>query len=141
MTTEAAFTTEIQPLPEVAPFAAWLGLRTDSVKPGRVTASLTPRPELMNRRGVVHGGVLATVLDSVMARAARTLEGVRELGGTTDLHVQFMRPAEGALQIEGWVEHGAVTLAYCRAEVRNARGELVAAGTASLRLRRATRTA
>jgi len=108
----------------------------ESFGEGRAVLVLAPRAELLNRRGVVHGGVLATLLDSAMARAARASAGVVELGGTTDLHIQYMRPAIGTLRAHALVEHAANTLAFCRGEVRNEAGELVAAGSASLRLRR-----
>ena len=124
---------------EAIPFAVLLGLRGEKAGDGRASVVIDRRPELMNKRGVYHGGVLATMLDSVMARAARSLDGVASLGGTTDLHVQFMRPGEGSLRAEGWIEHAANTLAFCRGEVRNEAGELVATGTASIRLRRAAR--
>ncbi|MDR0258983.1 MAG: PaaI family thioesterase, partial [Comamonas sp.] len=93
--------------PEVAPFAEWLGLVTETAAEGRAVLRLALRKELLNRRGAIHGGVLASMLDSAMARASRTLEGVEELGGTTDLHVQYMQPAEGDLQVRAWVEHAA----------------------------------
>lgn len=122
---------------EVAPFAAWMGLETESAANGRaVLCRLQPRPEMLNRRDVVHGGVLASILDSAMARASRTLDGVQELGGTIDLHVQFMQPAVGPLRVQAWVEHTATTIAFCRAEVLDAEGRKIAAGSASLRLRR-----
>lgn len=127
---------DVAVLPDVAPFAAWLGLETESASQGRAVLRMKPRDEILNRRSVIHGGVLATMLDSAMARASRTVEGVSELGGTTDLHVQYMRPALGELRVEAWVEHAARTLSFCRAEIRDASGELVAAGSASLRLRR-----
>ncbi|WP_159914149.1 PaaI family thioesterase [Pantoea sp. 18069] len=122
--------------PQVAPFAAWLGLYNESAAAGCAVVHLTPRQEMCNRHGVVHGGVLASLLDSAMARASRTLEGVKELGGTTDLHVQFMRPAAGPLRAQAWIDLAGGTLAFCRAEVRNAAAELVATGSASIRLRR-----
>ena len=128
-------------LPELAPFAVSLGLRTASVGSGRAVLTLEPREDLMNRRGVVHGGVLATMVDSAMARASRTVAGVSELGGTTDLHVQYLRPGIGSLRVEAWVEHAAKSMSFCRAEVRNAADELVAVGSASLKLRRASRSA
>lgn len=122
--------------PEVAPFAEWLGLVTETAAEGHAVLRLAPRKELLNRRGAIHGGVLASMLDSAMARASRTLAGVEELGGTTDLHVQYMQPAEGDLQVRAWVEHAAQTLVFCRAEIRDAADRLVASGTASLRIRR-----
>lgn len=122
--------------PEIAPFAAWLGLYNESAANGCAVVRFTPREEMLNRQGVVHGGVLASLLDSAMARASRTLESVTELGGTTDLHVQFMRPAIGPLRAQAWIDLAGGTLAFCRAEVRNAAAELVATGSASMRLRR-----
>lgn len=125
--------------PEVAPFADWLGLVTESAAEGHAMLRLARRTELLNRRGVIHGGVIASMLDSAMAWASRTVEGVEDLGGTTDLHVQYMQPAEGDLQVRAWVEHAAKTLVFCRGEVRDASDHLVAAGTASLRIRRKRR--
>lgn len=125
------------PAQDTAPFADWMGISLVATEPGRVTLALAPRPEMTNRRGDVHGGALATLLDSAMARAARSLESVDELAGTVDLHVQYMRPASGPLEVIGQVEHHSRTLAFCRGEVRNARGELVATGICTLRLRRA----
>ena len=119
-----------------APFTDWLGTELVSTSPGRVVLRQPQRPELANRRGAVHGGVLATLVDSAMARAARAVEGVAELGGTIDLHLHFMAPGTTALQVTGWVEHASRNLAFCRAEVHDEAGALVATGTASLRLYR-----
>jgi acyl-CoA thioesterase len=125
-----------RPLPATSPFADWLGIALETLGDGHVVMRMQPREETRNRRGVVHGGVLASLLDSAMARAARTVEGVSELGGTTDLHVQFLRPALGELRAEAWVRHAGGTLAFCHAELRDASGTLVCTGSASLRLRR-----
>lgn len=125
------------PYPDVAPFAEWLGMDIVPSAPGEVILQLVQRAELNNRRGLVHGGVLATLLDSAMARAARTVEGVSELGGTVDLHVQFMLPGSGTLTAKAWVEQSTKTLAFCRGEVRDVRQVLIASAMATLRLRRA----
>lgn len=125
-----------RPLPETSPFADWLGIVLETLGDGHVVMRMVPRAETHNRRGVVHGGALASLLDSAMARAARTIDGVAELGGTTDLHVQFLQPALGELRAEAWVQHAGGTLAFCRAELRDASGALVGSGTASMRLRR-----
>ena len=39
---------------------------------GRARATMTPRPEHMNSWSVLHGGVLMTMLDFVMAMAGRS---------------------------------------------------------------------
>ena len=114
-----------------------MGLVEIVSKPGEVHLQLKQRHDLNNRRQLVHGGVLATVLDSAMARAARTHGAGVEIAGTVDLHVQFMRPVEGSLVAMGRVESSCRSLAFCRGEVHNKVGVLVASATATMRLRRA----
>ncbi len=123
-------------LPDVAPFAAWMGIEDVSLETGEACLQLVQREDLDNRQGVVHGGVLATLADSAMARAARTLDGGVELYGTTDLHVQFLHPAKGRLRATARVESAGRTLAFCQAEVRDDTGQVVAFAMATLRLRR-----
>ena len=123
-------------LAEVAPFATWMGIEEVSSQAGEVCLQLAQRPELNNRRGVVHGGVVATLVDSAMARAARTLGKGVELHGTTDLHVQFLQPVAGRLTATARVESAGRTLAFCRTEVRDETGQPVACAMATLRLRR-----
>lgn len=121
----------------VAPFTEWMGVIQILSKPGEVHLQVAQRHDLNNRRQVVHGGVLATLLDSAMARAARALGSGIELAGTVDLHVQFMLPAEGTLVAMGRVDSSTRSLAFCRGEVHNQAGVLVAGATATMRLRRA----
>lgn len=122
---------------DAAPFIEWMGVTLVSAKAGQVRLQVVQKPDLNNRRGVIHGGVLATLLDSAMARAARTMEEGLELGGTVDLHVQFMAPAAGTLTATGFVDSQSRSLAFCRGEVRDTGGVLVATAIATMRLRRA----
>lgn len=122
---------------DVAPFTEWMGVTLVSAEAGNVRLQVVQKPDLNNRRGVIHGGVLATLLDSAMARAARTMEEGLELGGTVDLHVQFMAPAAGTLTATGFVDSQSRSLAFCRGEVRDTDGVLVATAMATMRLRRA----
>jgi uncharacterized protein (TIGR00369 family) len=126
-----------QPYYDAAPFTEWMGVVEILSKPGEVHLQVKQRHELNNRRELVHGGVLATVLDSAMARAARAHGAGVEFAATVDLHVQFMLPAEGTLVAMGLVESSSRSLAFCRGEVRNQAGVLVASATATMRLRRA----
>ena len=122
--------------PDSAPFTDWMGVALLSSAPGEVLLKLTQRCELNNRRSVIHGGALATLLDSAMARAARTLEAGMELGGTIDLHVQFMQPASGTVTAKGTVTSAGYKLAFCHGEVRDEANTLIAIATATIRLRR-----
>ena len=54
---------------------------------------------------IVQGGLVTSVLDSAIAQAALT--ALYPHGGTAsiELKVNFLRPAKGDLQIEGWLIH------------------------------------
>src|SRR2546430_3976089 len=55
-----------------APIAAHFGMRWERVEPGEVVAVLEPDESLYNPIGMVHGGVAATMLDSVVGCAVHT---------------------------------------------------------------------
>jgi acyl-coenzyme A thioesterase PaaI-like protein len=110
------------------------GLKLDlHVEPdtGVVTVHFTPRPEHIGFEGIVHGGVIATVLDEVMVWAA-TWAG-RRFCVCGELTTRFRREAAvgRALVVEAKVESNRPRLIVTRADVRDAEsGELVATGMA-----------
>jgi uncharacterized protein (TIGR00369 family) len=122
--------------PDTAPFTDLIGVSLTSVIQNEVKLQINQRDELNNRRGLIHGGVLATLLDSAMARAARTIDAGMELIGTVDLHIQYMQTAAGMLTVTGKVESVTRNLAFCRGEIRDEADTLIASGTATIRLHR-----
>ncbi len=121
---------------ETAPFTDWMQIHEVTRNGLEVCLQVRQRKELSNRHGVVHGGALATLLDSAMARAARAIPGTGEIAGTVDIQIQFLQPASGLLTATGRVEHASKSLAFCRGEVRNEAGEAVALASATMKLRR-----
>ncbi|WP_131740156.1 PaaI family thioesterase [Actinomadura roseirufa] len=111
---------------------ALLGMTAETLEPGRVVFSLTPRTDFSNPLGIVHGGILSTLLDSAMGCAVHTSlpEGT---GYTTlELKVNFVRPVAldaGPLRCEGTVLHLGRRVATADGRVTNADGKLVAHGT------------
>ena len=70
--------------------------------PGRISALWTPTARYEGYKGLIHGGMLATVLDEAMAKAVVSL-GLEALTG--DLRVRFrhlVAPGE-SVRITGWV--------------------------------------
>lgn len=121
---------------ESAPFTDWMQVHEVKGDGRGVCLQVRQRRELSNRHGVVHGGALATLLDSAMARATRATPGIGEIAGTVDIQIQFLQPASGLLTAIGRVEHASKSLAFCRGEVRNEGGEVVALASATMKLRR-----
>ncbi len=81
-----------------------LRFRTESR--GDVTAVWKPTPEWEGFRGIVHGGVVSTVLDEAMSKAVASLP--RE-ALTAELRVRFRNPVRSSatLLIRGWVHEQA----------------------------------
>ena len=78
-----------------------LGLRQRFATDGRlVHAEFTPRPEHCGFAGVVHGGVLATVLDEIMVWACAV--GTRQFAFCAEMTTRFHHPAQPGeiLQVE-----------------------------------------
>lgn len=71
---------------------------------GRVVITATPSNDHMNPSGTIHGGVAATLLDSCMGLAVRTMLP-RGIGSTTlEFKMSFLRPVtmeSGLLRAEG----------------------------------------
>lgn len=81
---------------------------------------------------VVHGGLLAALLDNAMAAAAWTLSGPDAPFLTADLHVQLVRPARpGPLAAEAEVVRAGRTVAFCTGRVTDPAGRVLAVGSAS----------
>lgn len=79
------------------PFAKFLGLRLDSIEPGRATMSLEIRDEFKQNSGVVHGGVVASLIDSATAFAILPLLKDDERTTTIDLTISYLRPLVNGL--------------------------------------------
>lgn len=72
-----------------------LGLAVDDVGPGRFRVRLPWGPHLVGNpdQGIIHGGVLTTMLDTCCGFAAVTALEEPGLCPTMDLRIDYMRPA------------------------------------------------
>lgn len=106
MTADVVRATMARPRP--GGLAALLGIMSELVEDGRVVFTLEASEHLANPFGTVHGGVLATVLDSAMGMAAMTLMADGATATTVTLEVKYVRPVAtdaGTLRAEGVVVH------------------------------------
>jgi uncharacterized protein (TIGR00369 family) len=117
------------------PFTEHLGIQLVETTRERAVVSLRRRPELLNSWGATHGGVIMTMLDLVMSWAVRGHYGM--IGGvlTVDLSVGFMKGSFGdRVTAEGKVLHGGKSTAFCEAEARDDKGELLAKAIGTFKL-------
>jgi uncharacterized protein (TIGR00369 family) len=74
------------------PMADLLGFEIREVGRGTVTFAYTPSLEHYNGSGLVHGGLAATLLDTVMGCAVQTLVPKGVAVTTLDINVRYVRP-------------------------------------------------
>lgn len=111
-------------------FPSFVGLQLEEVREGYARMRLPYRPELDQPVGVLHGGAIATLIDTVVVPAIGSVYPDRQRLLTIDMQVQYLGPvAKQDAVAEGWVEKRGRSLCFCRVEVRTASGELAATGT------------
>jgi uncharacterized protein (TIGR00369 family) len=120
-------------------FPGWMGLRLEEVRLDYARMRLVYRPELDQPQGVVHGGAIATLVDTVVVPAIGSAYDERRALLTIGMTLQYLDAVAGEDAIaEGWVEKRGRSTVFCRVEVRSAAGALVA--TASVVYKVSSRT-
>lgn len=109
------------------PFNQYLGIEVAQMADGQATAEITLASHHTNNRGVAHGGVVSSLLDSAMGAAVISAIPAEWWCATTALSVQFLAGAhEGRLVATGRVLRKGKSLAFVQGEARDERGTLVA---------------
>ena len=85
----------VERMREAVPFLKHLGIEVESVGPGTATLLLPMREEIMRNDGIVHGGAIASVIDSAFAFAIIPLLAENERTVTIDLTIHYVRPLSG----------------------------------------------
>lgn len=116
------------------PISRLLGMHAESVAPGSVVFTAEPGEQHYNPIGLVHGGLVATLLDSVTGCAVHTLLPVGVGYATSDLQVRYLKPVRGGtgpIRATGTVLSPGRRTATAVGEVHDATGRLVAHATST----------
>lgn len=107
-----------------------LGYRRTALEPGATTLEWdAPDAYAFPAKSgpIVHGGLVATLLDTAMGGACWSTLEDGETFLTADLHVDFLRSARpGTLRAEGRVVQRTRRVVFCAAELYDADGEHLA---------------
>lgn len=88
----AAQTRRFQKAVDSVPYAHLLGIELDEVSNGTAKLGFDIREDLTQNHGVVHGGAIASLIDSATAFAIISLLAPKEKVTTVDLTISFLRP-------------------------------------------------
>ena len=76
-------------------YARLLGIRVGRLERGAAVFSLEVRAELTRMEGIIHGGAIASLMDTASAFAVLSLLRPEEQTVTVDLTLHFLRPVSG----------------------------------------------
>lgn len=80
---------------ESNPFVQYLGVKFTSIEEGQVEAVMTLKPEFKQYSGVIHGGILASLADTIAGFATYTMTPVDKDVLSAELKTSFLRAAWG----------------------------------------------
>lgn len=120
-------------------FPGYVGLVLEEVRADYARMRMPHRRELDQPQGVVHGGAIATLADTVVVPAIGSAYDERRALLTIGMSIQYLEAivAEDAIA-EAWVEKRGRSTVFCRIEVYTASGALAA--TANVVYKVSTRT-
>ena len=100
------------------PFMALIGATLKRVEPGEVEIHLPCRADLTQHTGIVHAGVVTSILDTACGAAAATLMPAGREIVSVEFKINLLAPASGdVLRAVGRVVRAGRTLTVCCGEV------------------------
>jgi uncharacterized protein (TIGR00369 family) len=102
---------------------------------GDVRFATTPDESVYNPIGMVHGGLVCTLLDSVLGCAVHTTLPAGVGYTSIEIKISYLRPVHahsGEIVAHGWVTKPGRRVAFAEGDVRDGDGRLLASGSSSL---------
>jgi uncharacterized protein (TIGR00369 family) len=120
-----------------SPYVAHLGIRLVSIQPGEAVLALPFAPEIVTIGTTVHGGALASLIDTAAMVAAWSDAPVPDKirGSTVNLTITYLAPANHEdLQATAHVLRRGKSLVYIDIDVQGASSGAVAKGLATYKI-------
>jgi uncharacterized protein (TIGR00369 family) len=114
-------------------FYRWAGMELVDASLGRVEIAFEAGPQHLNLQGLVHGGMLATLADTAMGLAVRTVLQPGRRHVTVQLGVEFLSPGRpGKIIAQGRSVKIGSQLGFAEADVTDPNGRLLAKAHSTL---------
>jgi len=121
------------------PLFRLLGVELLEFRPGFARTRLTLRDDLKNANGMMHGGIIATLIDITITQAmlmTDEYQRVRETRGSLtsiDLRVKYLRPlSSGHALCEATVPHLGKRISHASAVVKSGEDKQLAFGDSTI---------
>ena len=109
------------------PYARLLGIEFVGAERGAATCALNIKEELTRMEGLMHGGAIASLLDTAAAFAVLTLLEPGQHTVTVDFTIHYLRPlTEGAIRAQARVLRAGRRLVIVSIEAKDRSGALTA---------------
>lgn len=118
---------------ESSPFFAYIGFEVIQFEEGNVRLKLNIEKHMLNINGTLHGGIHATMLDTILGIVIRSLTKARVV--TTSLTVHYLGSlSAGEIFAEAKVLQQGYKTAFAEGEIKDSAGNLIAKGTGVFKL-------
>ncbi|MBR0950424.1 PaaI family thioesterase [Bradyrhizobium canariense] len=102
-----------------------------------IKVEMQARPEFLNPAGLIHGGMLAAMLDETLSPALATTLGPGEFAPTLEIKVNFVLPAKvGRVLGTGRIVSRGRSICFMEGQLRDEHGTLLATGSATSKIGR-----
>lgn len=115
------------------PISAVLGIDMGHVEIGDVTFVCTPDESVYNPIGVVHGGLVCTLLDSALGCAVQSTLPAGVGYTSLEIKISYLRPVHAGVELvaHGWVRKAGRRVAFAEGDVRDRDGAILATASGS----------
>ncbi|HZZ00519.1 MAG TPA: PaaI family thioesterase [Candidatus Baltobacteraceae bacterium] len=117
------------------PIVEALSFVPEELEEGRIVFSMRAEEWMCNPASVVHGGMAATLLDTVLTLAVVSKLPKGRTAQTIQMNVNYVRPllpTGEKVTGEGFAVHVGTTIGTAEGRVYDARGKIIAHGSATL---------
>jgi acyl-CoA thioesterase len=110
-------------------FPRMLGIEIDFIKPGHAQLSVEVRQELLQLQGVMHGGAIASLVDTAVAFAILGASGPEDRFTTVEMKVNYLSAIrEGRVRAEARLIRDGRRIVVADCDVFDSNGRLAAKG-------------
>ena len=110
-------------------FPKMLGIEIDEVQEGRARLSLEVRKDLLQLQGVMHGGAIASLIDTAVAFAIVGASEPDDRFTTVEMKVNYLSAIrEGRVTADAWLIRNGRRIVVAECDVFDDKGRLAAKG-------------